>query len=140
LTKSVDQTAIPDDTWTAVTFDQEEYDITDFHDNVTNNTRISFNSNNAGRYIIREKIKHSTMFRTASEMRVIKNGSTVLEGTCDVNVGTLDTSYETLTNTSYEYDFVAGDYIELQYYQSGVSPGTEDVLSANTFFSVERKY
>ncbi len=140
VTKSTDQ-AINDSTWTSLTFNQEEKDITfdglnNMHDNVTNNSRIVIRT--TGEHIINYHIKHESSDKTAFESRVRKNGATVLEGTCDVNTGSKNTSYLTLSNHSYPIDFSVDDYVELQFWHDDGSD--IDITTENTFFSVRKVY
>lgn len=134
IDKSADQ-SVSATTWTAITFDQEKYDVGGMHDNVTNNTRLTIKE--AGDYRIIYHIKHDAMDKTSYESRVKKNGSTVLDGLCDVSVGSKDSSYMTLSSTSYLITFAVNDYVELEFYHD--DGATQDILSSNTFFSIERE-
>lgn len=129
ITKSADQT-ISNATWTAIAFDQEKYDTNVMHDNVTNNTRITIKT--AGDYRINYHVKHDAMDKTLYETRIKKNGSTIIDGTCDVGFGSKDASVGTLGDHSYLIPFAVNDYIELEFYHDEGT--TQDVLSSNTFF------
>lgn len=133
VTKSSDQ-VVSTKTWTNISFNEEEYDVGDMHDNVTNNSRITIKK--AGDYRINYHIKTEAMDKASYESRVRKNGSIIIDGTCDIAVGSKDSSNMTLKNTTYDITFVANDYIELQFYHD--KDVDQDIRSSNTFFELYR--
>lgn len=135
VTKSADQSINPT-TWTPLTFNQEDYDVGSLHDNSTNNTRLT--ATVAGEYEIDYKVKHDSMDKSSYQTRVRKNGSTTLEGTCDIGVGSKDTSAGTLFGKYPLTTLAVDDYIELEFYHD--DDGAQNVLSNNTYFSMRRIY
>ena len=135
VNKSADQ-SISSNTWTALTFNQEKYDVGNMHDNSTNNTRITIKE--AGEYKINYHIKYESDDEVIFESKIKKNGSTDIDGTCDTEGGSEDASYGTLQNHSFLITFAVDDYLELYFYQD--NGGAKDVLSDNTFFEVYRVY
>ncbi len=127
--------SFPKDTWTKVEFDRELYDIGDMHDN-TAKTRITITAD--GIYKFNYHVRHSTDYRQVTEARLVKNGSTVLDGTCSVNVGSKDTSDGILNNNSHEYDLTTGDYLEYEMIHDDNS--TKIISHENTFFEAYRTY
>jgi hypothetical protein len=133
LTKSASQ-SIANTTVTNVSFDQETFDSDGFHDNVTNNTRITIPTGKGGKYLVTVQ----TMFTgfTASNVfsQVKKNGTEIM------------TSYTANSNTaaptqgmSQIFSFAAADYIEVAVYQnSGTAQNllSEAYTPGATIFSV----
>lgn len=135
LTKSVDQT-IPDVIWTEITFDQENFDVGGLHDILTNNERITIQKD--GDYRIIYQIRSDTKDKSRIETRVYKNGSSVVEGTCNVSVGSKDASEACLNLISPLISFIVDDYLTLQVFQD--SGGNQDVKASNTFFGIQRLF
>ena len=74
------------------------------------------------------------MDKSAYESRIYKNGSEVVEHTCDIGFGSKDTSLGTLSATS-PYIFLSkNDYVELQMYHD--YSGLQEISTANTFLQV----
>jgi len=108
VTKTSDQ-SIPQNTLTMVTWDSEEYDTDDMHDNVTNNSRITFKT--AGKYSILVQSEwgiNSTGFRF---MDIMKNGVDSIARVRDQ----ADNASE--HNIAFVGEFAVNDYIELQVFQ-----------------------
>ena len=74
LNKSADQTGIASNTWTAITWNQEDFDTDGFHDNATNNSRITIPAGKNGKYLFTALI---TWNGTSVDvgLRLYKNGS-----------------------------------------------------------------
>ncbi len=106
---SVYQTAaqsIPHNTWTTVNFDTEDYDDNTWHDNVTNNSRITVNF--SGRVAV--SAVGSTVGGTGSScgVRIRKNGTVVAS----------DQSIENTNSVAMDLTCAASDYFEIQVLQS----------------------
>jgi hypothetical protein len=100
---------------TSVTFDSELFDTNGFHDNSTNNTRITIPTGYAGKYLITSALQWGA---NSSGIRVndIKlNGSTFL-GYSYMDAG----GYQSC-QVSMIQDLVVGDYIEMIGYQNSGS-------------------
>ena len=105
--------AIPTATWTKLALDEEKFDTGGFHDNVTNNTRLTVPI--AGRYLFHgsnQFIANATGLRL---MRVLKNNTTVI-AECGGWPG--DGSVGTRCNVVGMEALAEGDYIELQVWQN----------------------
>lgn len=104
ITKSSSQTI--DSTLAALTFDTEAYDTNTMHDNVTNNTRITFNT--AGYYHISGAV--TTDVNIGSRAQIKLNGTTVIYA---IGAGNNGTSTQNGSPVTFEYNFAQNDYIEL---------------------------
>ena len=122
LTKSANQ-SIANSTTTATTFDTEDYDTNTFHDNVTNNTRITIPSGQGGYYLVYGQIGWLSLNGTGRrEYKLLKNGSLFTEG------GTGPTSGAYVGNNfTLVMSLVATDYIELGGFQT--TGGNFDIAS-----------
>jgi hypothetical protein len=110
--------SITANTWTSIDFDAEIVDTMDWHDNVTNNTRITIESD--GVYLIGWASYGST---GASGMylqnRIYLNGTTSLSRTIEYG----NTSSSIGTNGVTVAELSADDYLEFQVYMN-TSNGT----------------
>jgi hypothetical protein len=94
-------------TETAITFDVESFDTDTMHDNVTNNTRITFTT--AWKYKIDAMASNSNL--AGIKMRIRLWGSTIL---WDWTVGTITWSLSpNFISASMIYAFTAWEYIEI---------------------------
>lgn len=135
VTKSADQ-SIPKAVWTSLTFDQEKYDIGGLHDNIDKNHRLTIAE--YGEYELTYHIKHEANDKTGYQARVIKNGFIEIDGTCNYNVGSKDSSYNIMALTSMPMILNEDEYIELQFYHD--NDLSQDVIYGNTFLSIKRIY
>jgi hypothetical protein len=130
--KTASQT-INNSTETALTFNAEDYDTDSFHDNSTNNTRMTIPTGKGGRYLVTAT---SAFFNNATGQRTVyiyKNGSTLLNTAQLPGVsGTIDA----FVTTSYVVNVSAADYLEIKVFQN--SGGTLTVFpdSSRTAFQV----
>jgi hypothetical protein len=126
LTKSASQ-SIPNSTYTAVTFDGEEWDTNTYHDNVTNNSRVTIPSGKAGKYLVTVNIAFAA--NGAGGIRLVsiyKNGT----GTGDNNFQTSST-FTTSPVKSVVMNLAVGDYIQAFVYQD--CGGALNVNTTTTF-------
>jgi hypothetical protein len=128
LRRSANQ-SISNTTLTAVAFTQETIDTNGFHDNVTNNTRVTIPSGKSGKYtFIWNAVwsSNSTGYRKAN---LYLNGSSNSQLATAVAVNGDQTA---LTGTV-TFSATAGDYFEVYVYQS--SGGALDLID-NSYFQV----
>jgi hypothetical protein len=134
LTKSTAQ-SIPNATNTTLTFDTETFDTDGFHDNITNNSRITIPSGKAGKYLITCNTMINAPGSTDVASVIFKNGGTVLV----INyISTANVSVP-VSVISQIFSLAVADYIEIKAYQN--SGSAKDVLAENyspstTVFSV----
>jgi len=95
--------------WVAIAFAAEDFDTDTMHDNVTNNTRITFT--HAGKYCVGGSWQGAT--NAVVGIRIRLNGTTILASQKQGNSGATEQSC-----VSTIYNFAANDYIELQGYSS----------------------
>ena len=111
LTRTTDLT-VSDSTWTTVGYNTENWDTNTFHDNSTNNSRITIPSGKGGKYEIFVNIIFANNTTGERQIRLLKNGSETLRTYGLKPNGT--SSYLLFTNES----LIATDYIEIQIFQS----------------------
>jgi hypothetical protein len=106
-------------TWVALTWNVETNDSNAFHDNVTNNSRVTIPAGYAGRYLITTTICYDQSGGTGARyIGVYKNGGNVsltaigIAGGGVVVSGTLPITYTEIVNCS------VADYLEIYGYQS----------------------
>lgn len=103
--KSTSQTVSAISTYTALTWDAESFDTNTFHDNSTNNSRITIPTGKSGKYLFNFTAGVST-----SQLKRIgwyKNGSRIEIGL------TTSPNYTGGTTLSLTENLTAGDYIEV---------------------------
>jgi hypothetical protein len=126
--------SIANSTTTTLTFDAEVLDSNAFHDNSTNNSRLTIPSGYAGKYLISSQLFPAENSAGRREIRFVKNGS-VLYG-WNMN------AYGTMERIDF-YSFVdasVGDYFEVTFRQSSGGAlnlyGTTDTGNAG-FFNIQ---
>jgi hypothetical protein len=105
---------IPNATFTAVPFTGEEFDTDGFHDNSTNNSRITIPSGKAGYYLIESSglfVDNASGYR---EVQVYKNGATVSNPQWYAGYHNGQSRLQ-MVHTGY---LAVGDYIQTYVYQN----------------------
>lgn len=112
-----DVTAIPDSTFTALSFESESYDTDGFHDNVTNNTRLSVGSGMAIVKLAAGLYLPSPGTSAYVSVVIRKNGSLLIPGIAGNSFsGPSGTIY--LSAQTPPLSVVEGDYFEVVLYQT----------------------
>jgi hypothetical protein len=112
LSKSAAQ-SVSNATWTAITWNQENYDTDAFHDNSSNNTRITIPAGNGGKYLIASSLFNPSNSSGARLIRFQKNGSPLYYGTWMNAVN----GHSTSIVASQVFDLAVSDYIEVDLFQ-----------------------
>jgi len=130
LYKSGNQ-AVANGTSTAITFDLELFDTNGFHDNSTNNSRITIPSGYAGKYLI------TGVIQWASSSTGIRVNDFKLNGSTFLGYSYMDANgYQSCAVTMVQ-DLVVGDYIEMIGYQnSGGSLGVGGGGRGESYFAI----
>ena len=126
--KSADQ-SIPSSTWTDISFDSENFDVGDTHDNSTNNARITVTT--TGTFLILFQTEWTTTGGDDYKARIYKNGTTSL---VESAMTTHSNSNIETVGTSIMVELTAGDYITLQGFHSDAA--AKDIKKENTHLSV----
>jgi hypothetical protein len=130
LTPTGGSVSISNAAWTTVAFGSEIFDTDSFHDNTTNNSRITIPAGKAGKYLINMQTFWANNATGSRDARLRLNG---------VDVDTPQTGYTAnASNNAFSSDNVValavGDYIELRVRQD--SGGALNLYAANsTFFT-----
>lgn len=123
--------SVANTTWVAVPWASEDFDTDGYHDNVTNNTRVTIPTGKAGKYAIIGfggwDANQGGSFR---HMRLYKNGTAVKLTT----VKPAD-SYPTIWMNSV-LNLAVGDYVELYVYQDSGGTRTFYNSAADAQFTV----
>lgn len=106
-------------------FQAEKFDTDGYHDNVTNNSRMTIPSGLAGKYLIGATVDQNAARDTTMYLRL--NGSTIIA--VGGGEGIVSTTGVTVTTL---YDFAAGDYIEVLSMSNGV--GATSGAEVNNFW------
>jgi hypothetical protein len=124
VTKSTTQ-SIANATYTAVTFNTEDYDTDAIHDNVTNNTRFTIPSGKGGKWLTSGVVTFASNASGFRFVRLYKNGNAFIvpAGIPPVNGDTTQVAF------SYIHTFTAGDYMEVFVYQN--SSGNLNIAGAD---------
>lgn len=101
-------------TYTAVPWDAETWDTTTFHDNSTNNTRITIPSGHGGKYLFTGQIAFETNTTGVRELKFLVDGGTSFGWSSSAVV----TGSPLIINIAAIYTISAGSYVELYVYQS----------------------
>ena len=124
LSKSAAQ-SVSNATWTAISWNQENYDTDAFHDNSTNNTRITIPAGKGGKYLIAANLYTPANSAGSRLLKYTKNGADSYYG----NWGPASAVHSTSIVGSQVFDLIAGDYIEVAIYQD-----TGTSLNVNSSF------
>ena len=136
ISKSASQ-SISNNTGTFISFDTEAFDTNTFHDNSTNNSRITIPAGKSGYYQVNINLQWNANTTGARYCMLYKNGTT---GYVEKLISVSTTGGYMEQSIAIIMDLVATDYIELKVDQS--SGGSLDVwgnnsLARGTSFSVQ---
>jgi hypothetical protein len=110
--------SIANATFVKITWDQEDFDTDTFHDNVTNNTRITIPTGKGGYYLIAGVIAWSNVGAGNRAVELSKNGTTINYVFFQPDATSANGP---LYPMSYVINLSAGDYVELSAYQNSGS-------------------
>ena len=110
-----------------VAWNQEVEDTDAFHDNITNNSRLTIPTN--GRYVVMANIRTNGSGAFAKEIRIRKNGLDFLGGALSA-----DAAWHSVT--TYPLSVVAGDFFELEFDNGGT--GNRTILASDSSFGIYR--
>lgn len=126
--------SIANATATALTFDNETYDTDAFHDNSTNNTRMTVPAGKAGKYLV-TGVTYFTNHATGQRIVYIyKNGANVI-GTIQQGISA---SIDCVVQTSFVVSLAVSDYVELFAYQN--SGGALNVFGTSSSSGFQVSY
>ena len=111
VTNSANQ-SIPNNAFTTLTFNTEDFDTDSIHDNVTNNSRLT--ATTAGKYLVYGNVRFAANATNTRGVRFLS--STLGGGVAEVRVQASSSIVVLIISTV--IDMAAADYIELQAYQN----------------------
>jgi hypothetical protein len=113
--------AVPHATYSAISFDNEEYDTDGMHDTVTNNSRITIKT--PGLYDIKATVLWQANTVGTRFLYLRKNGSgNSITGAIALASSPTSPAYETAQQISATLLLAAGDYLEVVGYQESGGP------------------
>ena len=115
-------------TATEINFDTEDFDTEGYHDNVTNNTRLTIPED--GIYVVRGQVRWADNVTGKRTLTIRLNAT----GNSIALVDDLPTTTNFRQDIGLIYEFSQGDFIELRGIQD--SGGNLDVVSGNTHFEI----
>lgn len=119
-------------TATALTWDAEDFDTNSYHDNSTNNSRITIPSGVS--YVeLTAAVASTSGSENDYSIWIVKNGSTTYPGIVAEGVRSLNDARKGLVITSGPLAVTAGDYFEV--YMQNFS--NETIIVAGSFFAVK---
>ena len=122
-------TTIGNATWTNVPYEAENFDTTSFHDNSTNNTRMTIPTGKDGKYLVTANLSFDSNASGIRASMIRKNGADYTKG---VWIGAFSESASLVASAT--LDLVAGDYVEMQVFQnSGGNLNLQGNSQANQF-------
>lgn len=110
LEKITSLQSISNATATAITFNSEVFDSDGFHDNSTNNSRITIPSGKAGKYLITTQVSFAANASGARIIKLYKNGS---EFMLPQVVDPAPATDFTVLNSTTLVNATVGDYYEI---------------------------
>ena len=103
-------------TWTKVDFDSENFDTNGFHDNATNNTRLTIPTGQGGYYLITWNALFAAN-NTGYRATCITKNNAAVAGSSSNAIGGIAVGY-TPVGQQFVLNLTAGDYIEMQVEQT----------------------
>jgi hypothetical protein len=135
LTKSANQT-LSNATATAITFDGENFDTDAYHDNSTNNSRITIPSGKGGKYVVSARATFASNTTDQRRIQFRVNGSATAIDLFNTSTGVAGEPFS--MQTTRFLDLSAGDYVEMFAYQASGGNlnlfGDTGVGTGGTFF------
>ena len=130
--KSTSQ-SIANNTETAVTFDTEDFDTNGFHDNATNNSRITIPSGYAGKYLFTYMVTFVSNSTGIRYLGIRKNGTVVKYPAENSAIATDSTplSFSVILNLA------VGDYVDIVAYQNSGGSLNLTGAGANSYFQAQ---
>jgi hypothetical protein len=119
--------SISNDTDTDITFNAEDFDTNGFHDNSTNNARITIPSGKAGKYILQTSITFASNSSGTRNVAFRKNGTTVLGSMLMPALS----GFAQRVQHFYIADLSVGDYVTVEVNQN--SGGSLNVLADQVY-------
>jgi len=113
-------TSIANDTWVKIPFNTENYDTNSYHDNSSNNTRITIPSGKGGYYQVNASSQWGTFAESVCRLAVYVNNVIVAQ-----NSITKVNNFRGFYTKSYILNLTAGDYVEIAVQQG--SGNTQDL-------------
>jgi len=102
-------------TQTTIDFNSELFDTDGFHDNSTNNSRITIPSGKGGKYFIYARGAFDGNGTGSRAVSVRKNGSDLV---CEIHTWNAGSTYGASCDVAQIATLNAGDYIEMRLFQS----------------------
>jgi hypothetical protein len=118
--------SIPNTVYTPTAFTAEDFDTNGYHDNATNNTRITIPSGKAGYYLIIMGAGFPTL-ATTKVQRLYKNGANATWANGSGYNANINIEGNASIQSSYIMNLAVGDYIEQYVYQN--SGGNANMVS-----------
>jgi hypothetical protein len=126
-------TSISSGSWTTVAFNTEGWDDAAFHDNVTNNSRLTIPSGGDGRYLITAGAEMAMTDNGDYGIAIPLNGT---RGTCVEYHDDGALTENSKLSISCIFNLAATNYVELQLFQQ--SGAAKNTVAANTTLTIQR--
>ena len=127
--------SLSNNTDTAISFNAELFDTNSFHDNSTNNTRMTVPSGKSGKYLLVANLVFAANATGVRNLQFLVNNTTSIGATRIITAGS---SENTIVNCSAIIDLVATDYVEVIAFQT--SGGSLNINADQSFTTFSITY
>jgi len=127
-------TSVSNATWTAIPLALETYDTSTFHDNVTNNSRMTVPADKAGYYQINAQGLWNTNTTGSRQIAIYKNGSVAIYGVLPASAA----SGDIVSSVIFTLNLAVSDYVQMYAYQN--SGGSLAFYPNNTYGGLSVTY
>ncbi len=129
--------SISNNSATIVNWDSEDRDDGGFHDNSTNNTRLTVPTGGEGWYLIIGKAYWANNATATRVAQIRKNGTTMIDS--EVKTAVANSALESVSKVSTLAYLVATDYVEMSVYQdSGGNLNLTVATNEGSYFAMQR--
>lgn len=122
--------SLSNNTATTLSWNNEIIDTDNFHDNVTNNSRVTIPAGRAGKYMCSVILNWEGNATGYRQLNIFKNGALITTNTQRMRVAGLGTTDQNYTSYNMILDLAVSDYIEIQGFQN--SGGALNVFGTAT--------
>ena len=126
--------SIPNSLVSIVTWDQEDYDEGNWHDNVTNNSRLTVPAG-VDRIRMNAKMVFASNSTGVRQFELLRNGSTPDVANIDTRINATSDGNTEVTISSGVLEVTPGDYFEMRVLQT--SGGNLSLFKTVSYFSIE---
>ena len=126
--------SLSNNTDTAITFNAEEFDTNSYHDNSTNNSRMTIPAGKAGKYLLIGNLTFAANASGVRNLQFLINATTTIGTT---RIATAGLSENTIINCSAIVNLAVADYVEVVAFQTSGGALNVNASQSTTTFSIQ---